>query len=44
MLSFLVMDQCLLLWPMYIWWPALISQDPCNLTKTKAPPGKEEWK
>jgi hypothetical protein len=27
MLSFLVMNQCLLLWPMYIWWPALISQD-----------------
>jgi hypothetical protein len=40
----LVMDQCLLLWPMYIWWPALISQDPCILTNRKAPPGKEEWK
>jgi hypothetical protein len=43
MLSFLVMDPCLLLWPMYIWWPALISQDPCILTNTKAPLGKEEW-
>jgi hypothetical protein len=28
---------------MYIWWPALISQDPCILTNTKALPCKEEW-
>jgi hypothetical protein len=27
-----------------VWWPALISQDPCILTNTKAPLGKKEWK
>jgi hypothetical protein len=44
MLSSLVTTQCLLLWPMYTWWLALISQDPCIPSNTKAPQGRKEWR